>query len=219
MAKKYSQYYAIVDSFFRNKDINWGVLFFEVSKYIQDNFDSDFYKKRKPKVYSAAHKYASENYSKSPTRNKIQSLLLQTRKNKKIKLRHFLKGSQILAKRHSDALARLFFEIEDDIELLTKGNGYSTLKILYKKGPSTMQEIRKNLGYSKGVLKSSHKQSKFEDDVLAPLISNHLIKTEKQNSEPDKYKLSSKTEKAFDQLLKIKNDLKTWEYRLDWISP
>ena len=232
----YQTYKRYADEFFA--ELEWGVIVKELIDYLNKKHGADISGSSTDPAVKRAYSIIAAHSRKKGFKQwgDLHRALLQhaggslfggthgrARGTLKIKLKEpqLRDNTLILASKAKYAWARLFFEIEEDInEMVRKGIvaeqcGYQVIKTLYySEEPLNMKLLMGKLGYSTKVVNAY--QIKFKKTHITPLRELAMLQVK-----DDKIQLAPVIRKSYKHMLSIQEDLQNWEYRGKggWILP
>ncbi len=213
-----SRYKDLIDNFV--DETEWGFIFHEFSKYAADMgfTEGKIPSYRLQRKYSSIPLWGSLAITLLQSSFAFESLFLdkgrRSPKERRLKHAHIHNDTKLFSKNKVYAYARLFVEIEEDLDFLLKENkitkacGYNVLRaIFHAKKPLTLYEIANEVSARQT---GSELQSKYFSKILSAGLL--LFKD-------GKYYLNPEIKEAFIHAEKIKPKVLKWKYRSNWIFP
>ena len=220
------------------KETRWGFCFDECLRYLSGRFEIDFHTvENSEAILKYIDRYLRSKYKHSPQWGILASALLQgyyykshfldrgkshsARTRGNLKTRHIIESSFIYAHTPLRAYARLFVEIESDIDeminqkIVTPNCGYQVLKSLAAPNKRmNIRELMSALKFAPPTIKTHNDRQRFKNGILAALISaNFILETN------GKYLIHPHIWAALSYSRKIKESVLNWPYRINWILP
>ena len=212
-----SKYKDLIDKFV--DETKWGFLFTEFSKYAADEgFESKIPYMRLKRRHSPIPDWQVLAPTFLQSSFSYDSLFLEkgrgSPKARRLKDAHINNLTKIFAKNKICSYARLFFEIEEDLEVLltekkiAKACGYNVLRALFRaKKPLGIYEII-------NAVDARQSGSEIRSRYFPRLLSAGFLLYKNE-----KYHLNPEIKEAFAHAEKIKPTVLKWKYRNNWILP
>ena len=212
-----SKYKDLIDKFV--DETKWGFLFTEFSKYAADEgFESKIPYMRLKRRHSPIPDWQVLAPTFLQSSFSYDSLFLEkgrgSPKARRLKDAHINNLTKIFAKNKVQAYARLFVEIEEDLDYLleenkiTKACGYNVLRALFRsKKPLDLYEII-------NAVDARQSGSEIRSRYFPRLLSAGFLLYKNE-----KYHLNPEIKEAFAHAEKIKPAVLKWKYRSNWILP
>ncbi len=213
------------------EEANWGFIRPEFLKYmklehIAETPQLDFHYMKKhiqiPTWFDLSNALLQRGKESSFTERKSARY---SKLRKSIKSSHIHDGTRILAKNKVYAYARLFVEIEEDIDEIIRlgavqqNSGYMFLRALSNfDEPKDIFSLMSAVGFqvkTRQFQKNYH--SYYRKQTLA--VFDNLQKLGLIFKKRDHYRLVPQIKQAFDHADNIRSDVLNWKYRINWILP